>query len=374
MTVAIKKNGLLFLQVHKDLLERIRRGEFPLDSQLPTESELIEHYRVSITTVRKAVQLLADEGVVAKRQGMGTFVLKRPERSDAVKGQPLKIAVFIPNTMKLRAEGDSRHWALNVRRLNGVYAGAANSNSAVFVHGFGEAVDPSQFDGVICIPSYAYDLDSDDLRRKLVSELEMRKIPFVTISEFDPRFACRHWIVELIEYEFYRALAYLMKRGHKRIALLGPALAWSNPRFTAYRKALEYGGLVYDPSLVLENPQSDAESAYDTLSAYSALCGGVEKMTSLLDAVMCTTDLQAFGVLKFFRDSKVSVPGRISVMGVDNLSESALEAVPLTSVEFSGSDMGRRAFELLMDVINGKFPDGITLSYHGKINERESVR
>jgi DNA-binding GntR family transcriptional regulator len=66
---------ILFMQVREDLSKRVARGEFPVGSQLPTENELIRHYGVSITTVRKAVQALADEGVLEKRQGMGTFVV-----------------------------------------------------------------------------------------------------------------------------------------------------------------------------------------------------------------------------------------------------------------------------------------------------------
>lgn len=373
MSAAIKKNGLLFLQLHKDLLERIRKGEFPIESQLPTESELIEHYRVSITTVRKAVQLLADEGIVSKRQGMGTFVLRRPERSDAVKTQPLKIAVFLPNTMKLRAEGDSRHWALNVRRLNGIYSGAANSNAVVFVHGFGEKVDPTQFDGVICMPSYAYDLDSDDLRRRLAEELESKRIPFVTISEFDPRFASKHWIVELIEYEFYKAVNYLIDCGRTKIALIGPALSWSNPRYTAYRKALNNAGIEYREELVVDNPESDSESGYGAASSLFMKLAASGSVLANLDAIMCTTDLQAFGVLKYLAERDVAVPEAISVMGVDNLTESANSPIPLTSMEFSGADIGRRSFELLVDVINGKYSEGITISYPGKIFVRGTV-
>ena len=87
MNVSVHRKGLLFRQVHEDLCNRIRSAEFPPDSQLPTEGELIRQYHVSITTIRKAVQLLADAKIVSKRQGQGTFVLKVPSAAQPHQGQ-----------------------------------------------------------------------------------------------------------------------------------------------------------------------------------------------------------------------------------------------------------------------------------------------
>lgn len=41
---------------------------------MPTENELIEQYKISRVTVRKALDILQNEGLVAKRRGYGTFV------------------------------------------------------------------------------------------------------------------------------------------------------------------------------------------------------------------------------------------------------------------------------------------------------------
>ncbi len=52
----------------------IRAGEWPPGSQIPTELELARRFRVSRGTVRQALQLLTQEGLLSREQGRGTFV------------------------------------------------------------------------------------------------------------------------------------------------------------------------------------------------------------------------------------------------------------------------------------------------------------
>lgn len=381
VNAAARKKGLLFRQVRNDLLKRISSGEFPVHSQLPTERELIRKYGVSITTIRKAVQMLSDEGVVSKKQGVGTFVVALPSegetpllhRKSPPERKTLRIGVFLPDLMKLREDGDSRHWMLNVRRLNGIYSRAANANAAVFVHGFGEKVDLRAFDGVIHMPSYAVDLFAEDLREKLYWELEALHVPQVTISEFDPRFVSKYWVAEMIELEFFKALHYLISRGLRRIALIGPELNWGNPRYSAYRKVLEREGIAFDGRLLSENPPSDSRSGREACRVLFSRFSSVRSALEAFDVIFCTTDLQAYGVLSFLRENGISVPGDLCVMGVDNLPESAALPIPLSSMEFSGPAVGAKAMDLLLDVLDGREADGLMVSCPGKIVEREST-
>ncbi len=61
--------------VHNSLKNQIEIGEYKVGDNLPPEPELQRAFRVSRTTVRKAVEMLADEGFVYIRQGKGTEVL-----------------------------------------------------------------------------------------------------------------------------------------------------------------------------------------------------------------------------------------------------------------------------------------------------------
>lgn len=61
-------------QLRADLLQKIENGSYAPGDQLPSESELVEAYGVSRVTVRAALRMLVDEGVLVKRRGKGTFV------------------------------------------------------------------------------------------------------------------------------------------------------------------------------------------------------------------------------------------------------------------------------------------------------------
>jgi GntR family transcriptional regulator len=63
-----------------ELRGRIDRGELAAGALLPSESELSAAYDASRVTVRKALEILRDEGLVDSRQGFGWFVATEPIR------------------------------------------------------------------------------------------------------------------------------------------------------------------------------------------------------------------------------------------------------------------------------------------------------
>ena len=61
-------------QLAQHLRDAIARGEYPAGARIPTEPELAGRFHVSRITVRQAVEAIAREGMVVRRQGKGTFV------------------------------------------------------------------------------------------------------------------------------------------------------------------------------------------------------------------------------------------------------------------------------------------------------------
>jgi GntR family transcriptional regulator len=59
------------------LIEAIQEGKFPIGSQLPPEMELMQILDVSRTTLREALRLLEEQGLIVRRRGLGTYVSKR---------------------------------------------------------------------------------------------------------------------------------------------------------------------------------------------------------------------------------------------------------------------------------------------------------
>jgi len=64
-----------FKEIFQDLEQKILSEEYPPDSLLPSENQLIKVYDVSRETVRKALNLLRDAGYIQKKQGKGSIVL-----------------------------------------------------------------------------------------------------------------------------------------------------------------------------------------------------------------------------------------------------------------------------------------------------------
>ncbi len=64
----------MYQQMVDDIKQKIQSGEWKENERIMTEAELEEAYAVSRITVRKAINVLAEEGFVTKKQGIGTFV------------------------------------------------------------------------------------------------------------------------------------------------------------------------------------------------------------------------------------------------------------------------------------------------------------
>ncbi len=64
----------LYLQVASALTRRIEIGEWRPGEKISTLAELEDEYQVARVTVRQAVEVLQDEGLVRILQGKGTFV------------------------------------------------------------------------------------------------------------------------------------------------------------------------------------------------------------------------------------------------------------------------------------------------------------
>ncbi|MEM9773964.1 MAG: GntR family transcriptional regulator [Chloroflexota bacterium] len=71
-----------YYQVATNLKELITSGELQPSDQIPTEESLVDQYGVSRGTVRKAIQLLIDEGLVESEQGRGSFVTTAVQSSN----------------------------------------------------------------------------------------------------------------------------------------------------------------------------------------------------------------------------------------------------------------------------------------------------
>lgn len=63
-----------YVQVYNQILDMINRAQYPVGSKLPSEEQLRQDYQVSRVTLRTALSLLREDGVIQSKQGQGHFV------------------------------------------------------------------------------------------------------------------------------------------------------------------------------------------------------------------------------------------------------------------------------------------------------------
>lgn len=65
----------LYVNVYDELLLQITQGEYPIGSRLPSEPDLAKELGVSRATLRQALALLQDDGLIRNIHGKGNFVI-----------------------------------------------------------------------------------------------------------------------------------------------------------------------------------------------------------------------------------------------------------------------------------------------------------
>ncbi len=141
---------------------------------------------------------------------------------------------------------------------------------------------------------------------------------------------------------------HLVELGHRRIGYIGCTFRppSSRRRWAGYRDALEEAGLPYNPDLVVvPDTHQDVESG--RLGLKALLEQGVT-------AVFCYNDRTAIGTMLEARKHGLHVPRSLSVAGFDNIDASWYVTPTLTTVHQPRLEMGRRAAQMLLDLLAGQ--------------------
>ena len=70
-----------YRKIYSDLLQGIKTGSFPPGSRVPSEKELAEQYGVSRITTKKALEMLAEQKLIERMPGRGSYVLEHDGES-----------------------------------------------------------------------------------------------------------------------------------------------------------------------------------------------------------------------------------------------------------------------------------------------------
>lgn len=67
----------VYIQIHDKIKDDIEHGVWKIGDRLPSERELATQFSVSRMTLRQAIQTLADEGILERKIGSGTYVARK---------------------------------------------------------------------------------------------------------------------------------------------------------------------------------------------------------------------------------------------------------------------------------------------------------
>ena len=144
------------------------------------------------------------------------------------------------------------------------------------------------------------------------------------------------------------AVRHLLELGHTRIGMVTgrPDLISAQLREQGYREELAAAGAPVDEALL-------RCGSFEPDPARAA----ARELLSLADpptAIFAGNDLSALAALEVARELGVDVPGSLSVIGFDNIPESALADPPLTTVDQPIRQMGHDAVAMLLALITGE--------------------
>jgi LacI family gluconate utilization system Gnt-I transcriptional repressor len=158
---------------------------------------------------------------------------------------------------------------------------------------------------------------------------------------------------------------YLINKGYSRFAVVRAEDERANRRINAFREEVRVRGLV---------------DAYEVnVGAERSLKRGREALIEILDqlpgvdAVFCSSDLLALGVLTEARARKMAIPEEIAVMGFGDVPFVADMVPSLTTVRINGEQIGAMSAQFLIDRAENRSVTNTIVDVGYSIIERESA-
>ncbi len=197
-----------------------------------------------------------------------------------------------------------------------------------------------------------------------MSLLTERRVPIVLVNNQRRHAAVHAVTIDNVDASSV-AVQHLLDLGHRRIGYIGNenGVYSDTERLAGYRQALTDADLIFSPDLVQHADNSPE--------------GGSRAMTRLLDlpepptAVFCYNDMMALGAYHATR-GRVTVPRDVSIVGFDDLFFSRFLDPPLTTTAQPKKQMGRKAMEVALALLNGE-PMERTVHIKGELIVRSST-
>ena len=158
---------------------------------------------------------------------------------------------------------------------------------------------------------------------------------------------------------------YLHAKGHRRLAAVTGDDERAKRRFEAFQSAAQALGLPGVRLAVVPAPT--------TLKSGRTGLAELLHASGEIDAVFCSSDLLALGVLTEARVRGLAVPGQLAVVGFGDLEYAADLEPALTTVHINGAAIGRQAARFIVDRAEGREVAERVVDIGFSIIERQSA-
>ncbi len=144
----------------------------------------------------------------------------------------------------------------------------------------------------------------------------------------------------------FDAVSYLLSKGYKNIAHLAGIkdLSICKNRLAGYKKALEKSDVKLNENFIVH-------AGLHEIDGYNSM-DFLLKSKNKPDAIFCVNDPVAIGAFQRIKEAGLNIPQDIGIVGFSNNKITALVDPPLTTVEQPSFEMGKKAAELLIELIN----------------------
>lgn len=197
-------------------------------------------------------------------------------------------------------------------------------------------------------------------RNALMSADEVAAMPVVRLNSGQGYASC----INIDNFGGASAMvSHLASRGHRRIGFIrGPQHnADAAERLRGYRAAMRR--LHVAP---IEYPGDFTEEG-----GYAA-AHEMTRKKPLPEAIFAANDSMAVGALRALREAGVAVPEEVALSGFDDIPIARYVTPALTTVNVEIAELGRRAFEMLLEEINGRSPQQRREKFPTRLVVRES--
>ena len=324
----------------KKLILQNTGGEY----KLPSEHKLCGQYHVSRQTVRAALRLLAQEGLIEKRPGSGSF-------STGLGAMKNEIAIIVNNaeeytTPALLADIKS---ALHEKRYTlSVYSTGSRiaAERQILTALTGSSIRGMIVEGTRCaLPNPNLDL---------YERLRQEGTAILFLGGHYPTFPAGIYIRDDNYYGGYLLAKHLIRGGHTRIGgIFRIDELQGLERYHGFMAALRDFGIPADDERIVWYASPELE-ALEERSDTGFLTGFLRRQARLCSALICQNDEIAYWLIRELQYGGIRVPDEISVVSFDNSYLSELSAVRITSLSHPPHEPGNTAARTLLRMIQGQ--------------------